>query len=183
MLWSFCVKFEGKGVCRHGDPMGQNCMSTPPGAADIKAMVNEAVKRAFSPEEPCAEAYDSNKHRHSMLQSQYDAVAAGPCWQCGSTSPLGNDSLGNPLPYGPNDAYTPDHQPPVMVRWYDGGCNMTEDEWKDNFQDPNSVYPHCRRCSNGQGGLSSHSTALAERHAHLVTDPVARRAAFFRGLT
>ena len=24
MLWSFTVKVEGKGVCRHGDPMGQN---------------------------------------------------------------------------------------------------------------------------------------------------------------
>lgn len=23
-LWSFTVKVEGKGVCRHGDPMGQN---------------------------------------------------------------------------------------------------------------------------------------------------------------
>jgi uncharacterized Zn-binding protein involved in type VI secretion len=24
-LWSFTVKVEGKGVCRHGDMMGQNC--------------------------------------------------------------------------------------------------------------------------------------------------------------
>ena len=28
-LWSFTVKIEGKGVCRHGDMMGQNCASSP----------------------------------------------------------------------------------------------------------------------------------------------------------
>jgi hypothetical protein len=182
MLWSFDVKVEGKGVCRHGDPMGQNCASTPPGAADIMAMVNQAVVAAVNPEEPCTEAYDSGKHRHSMRQSQYDAVSAGPCWQCKSTSPLGNDPGGNPLPHAPGQAFTPDHEPPVMVRWYAGGCHMQPDEWKDDFQDPKSVYPHCSQCSDAQGGLSSQSQALAERHAHLVADATARAEAFFAGL-
>jgi hypothetical protein len=183
MLWSFDVKIEGKGVCRHGDPMGQNCTSTPPGAADIMALVNQAVVAAVNPEEPCDEAYDSSKHRKSMVQSQYDAVAAGPCWQCRSTSPLGNDPSGNPIPHGPNNAFTPDHEPPVMVRWYAGGCHKTDDEWKDDFQDPKQVYPHCSQCSNGQGGLSAQSVELAERHAQLAADPEAAANALFAGLT
>lgn len=169
MLWSFDVKIEGKGVDRHGDPIGQNCASSPPGAADIMAMVNQAVKGAFNPPEPCTTAYDSKTHRFGMVKAQYDQVAAGPCWQCGSTSPLGLDSSGSPIPHGPADNFTPDHQPPVMVRWYDGGCHMSDDEWKDDFQDPERVYPHCHKCSDGQGGLSSHSSILAERHADLVS--------------
>jgi hypothetical protein len=181
--WSFDVKVEGKGVDRHGDPMGQNCTSPPFGAADIKAKVNEAVKEAFNPEEPCDEAYDSSKHRHDMVKAQYDAVAAGPCWQCGSTSPLGNNAAGSPIPHGPDNAFTPDHEPPVMVRWYAGGCHKSDDDWKDDFQDPDTVYPHCSQCSNAQGGLSSQSQALAEHHAQLSADPAAAASAFLAGLT
>ena len=179
MLWSFDVKFEGKGVDRHGDPIGQNCASKPMGAADIMAMVNEAVIEALNPSKPCATAYDSGTHRHSMVQAQYDEVAAGPCWQCGSTSPLGNDDNGSPIPSGPDDAFTPDHQPPVMIRWYAGGChkwdpNKDPDDWKQDFQDPEQVFPHCRKCSNGQGGLSTESGELAARHAELLSDVASR---------
>jgi hypothetical protein len=165
-------------VARHGDSMGQNCASTPPGAADIIAIVNKAVKEAFNPPEPCTVAYDSSRHRHGMVKAQYDAVAAGPCWQCGSTSPLGNDASGNPLPHTSSDKFTPDHEPPVMVRWYAGGCHMTADEWKDDFQDENQVYPHCSKCSDGQGGMSEHSAILAERHADLISETVSDAASF-----
>lgn len=180
MLWCFDVKVEGKGVDRHGDPIGQNCASSPMGAADIMAMVNEAVLEAINPTEPCTTAYDSDTHRHSMVKAQYDAVAAGPCWQCQSTSPLGNDASGSPIPSGPDDAFTPDHQPPVMIRWYAGGCHMTASQWKSDFQDEDQVFPHCRQCSNGQGGLSAESTDLAARHAELASD-VASRAEQFLG--
>jgi hypothetical protein len=169
-LWCFDVKVEGKGVDRHGDPIGQNCASSPMGAADIMALVNEAVKEAINPEKPCTTEYDSKAHRHGMVKAQYDAVAAGPCWQCQSTSPLGNDSSGNPIPHQPTDAYTPDHQPPVFLRWYAGGCHMTAAEWKRDFQDEEQVFPHCRKCSNGQGGLSAESLDLAARHAERAGD-------------
>jgi hypothetical protein len=182
MLWSFDVKIEGKGVDCHGDPMGQNCASSPPGAADIMANVNQAIKEAFHPEEPCNEAYDSNEHRHDMVKAQYDAVAAGPCWQCGSTSPLGNNAMGSPIPYGPANAFTPDHEPPVMVRWYAGGCHKTPYQWKKDFQDPNSVYPHCAQCSNAQGALSSQSQTLAEHHLQLSASPSSAFSNFLAGL-
>lgn len=183
MLWSFDVKVEGKGVCCHGDPMGQNCASSPMGAADIQAMVNKAVRRAFDPEKPCSQPYNNKKHRLDMVKAQYSAVSAGPCWQCQSTSPLGNDSSGAPLPFNPaKHKFTPDHEPPVMVRWYDGGCNKTDTEWKKDFQDPSSVYAHCGQCTKSQGGLKTHSQVLAERHAELVADPDAAAIAYVRGL-
>lgn len=31
MVWSFTVDIEGEGVARHGDTMGQNSASNPPG--------------------------------------------------------------------------------------------------------------------------------------------------------
>src|SRR6476620_9766212 len=37
-LWSSTVKIESKGVCRHGDPMGQNCASMPYGCLDQSAV-------------------------------------------------------------------------------------------------------------------------------------------------
>jgi uncharacterized Zn-binding protein involved in type VI secretion len=169
MLWSLDVKIEGKGAGRHGDSMGQNCASSPMGAADIMAMVNKAVLIAYNPPEPCTESYDSSEHRYDMLTSQYSAVASGPCWQCGSTSPLGNDASGSPIPNTSNSAFTPDHQPPVMVRWYAGGCHKTENQWKRDFQDDKQVFPHCKKCSDGQGGLSEQTFVLAERHADLIS--------------
>src|SRR5262249_28496181 len=39
-IWSFTMQIEGKGVCRHGDTMGQNCASSPPGCIDMKALVD-----------------------------------------------------------------------------------------------------------------------------------------------
>ena len=118
-----------------------------------------------------------------MVKAQYDAVAAGPCWQCGSTSPLGNNAAGSPIPHGPGDAFTPDHEPPVMVRWYAGGCHMSDQEWQEDFQDPNTVYPHCSQCSNAQGGLSSSSQSLAAVHEALSADSDAAATAFMSATT
>jgi Toxin PAAR-like domain len=181
-LWSFDVKAEGKGVDRHGDPMGQNCASTPPSAADIMAMVAVAVREALYPEEPCAEAYDSEvHHRFSMTPVQYGRVANGPCWTCGSTSPLGNNppgTGGTPIPNTgtPPAAFTPDHEPPMMVRWYAGGCHdydpNNEAAWIRDFRDPRRVFPHCAQCSDGQGGLSWESQDLAARHAELLSGSI-----------
>jgi hypothetical protein len=180
MMWSLDVFVEGKGVARHGDPMGQNCASSPPGAADIMAMVNQSVIEALNPFRPCTVAYDSEIHRTDMSSVQYNRVnrtvngKPPQCWQCASTSPLGNDASGNPIPHGPNDQFTPDHQPPVMVRWYAGGCHMTPAQWRHDFRRADKVFPHCRNCSNGQGGMSAESEALFNRHQELLGSPAAR---------
>ena len=39
-LWSFTISIEGKGVCRHGDLMGQNAASSPPSCVDMSCIVN-----------------------------------------------------------------------------------------------------------------------------------------------
>src|SRR5262249_36526775 len=134
MLWSFDVMIEGKGVDRHGDPMGQNCASSPPGATDIMAIVAVAVQQAWNPTDPCTERYDSKKHRKGITAAQRRAVKSGPCWQCGSATTTAK-------------AFTPDHQPPIIIRWYAGGCHMSEEDWKKDLQDAKQVYPHCKNCS------------------------------------
>ena len=171
LLWSFDVQVEGKGVCRHNDPMGQNCASNPFGAPAPKASV-EAYGRAARKRKKCKEKYKAKEHRHSMTQAQYDAVAKGPCWQCRSPSPLGwyrppnkkTGFAGSALVAGPDDCFTPDHQPPSFVLWYLGGCEDRDGKFKDQFQDPNGVKPHCRQCSNKQGAFSSASRKLRKAH-------------------
>jgi hypothetical protein len=166
-LWSFDVKVEGKGVGRHGDPMEQNCASQPPGAMAIMAQVAQAMYQAET-ESNCTEAYNADRHRHAIVEDQRRAVDGGPCWQCGSTSPAGllasfiGAPGGIPAPAAPGQRFTPDHVPPVVVRWYLGGCNQSPEDWKDDFQDPNSVRPHCAQCSDGQGGLSGWSQMMQE---------------------
>lgn len=179
MAWSFFVKVEGKGICRHMDPMGQNSASAPMGAADMMATVNQAVQEVYNPEKPCSKPYKADEQRKSIVKAQYDKVAAGPCWTCGSTSPMGNGPNGSPLPAGSRN-FTPDHEPPAFVRWYAGGCHMTDEEWKRDFQDSNTVFPHCKQCSDDQGRRTARFSAeLAERHARLIADAAERAKAMF----
>jgi uncharacterized Zn-binding protein involved in type VI secretion len=172
-LWSFDVKVEGKGVCRHGDPMGQNCASTPFGGFSPKAMV--AFNRAAAPDEPCDEPYNAKEHRPSMVQEQYDKVAPGPCWECKSPDPRGwkVPPIKKPPPPRPGQTpagktdktFTPDHQPPAFVLWYMGLCKHYDD-FKKQFQHPKNVKPHCRQCSDKQGGFSALSQQLRLVHGH-----------------
>ena len=67
-LWSFDVKVEGKGACRNGDPVGQNCASKAFGGFAPKAMV--AYDEAYMPDDPCDEFYVAKEHRHSMVKAQ-----------------------------------------------------------------------------------------------------------------
>jgi Domain of unknown function (DUF4150) len=185
MLWSFDVKVEGKGVCRHDDPMGQNCAShTPLGAADIKAKVEAAWRKALDPEIPCEQAYNSDTHHGKTTKSQKRKVAAGPCWQCGSPSPAGwatppaPPNPGVPAPPGGKN-FIPDHVPPLVARWYSGECYGANDPageraWNRKRSYDSAVEPHCHSCSNSQGQFSEISQTLADIHARLVDQGIAR---------
>jgi Domain of unknown function (DUF4150) len=166
-LWSFDVKVEGKGVDRHGDPMGQNCTSDPPGAVDIQAVVDAAWAKALDPDEPCTKTYVSDNDRPGIVKAQRDKVAGGPCWQCLSTSPMGNGPDGIALPNPTGRGFTPDHVPPIVADWYSGGCHDSDDVRKERLQSPDAVQPHCAQCSNGQGGFSSISVQLNQLHEAL----------------
>jgi len=162
-FWSLDVKVEGKGVDRNDDPIGQNC-NTPPGALDLKAIVNRVKGKLRKSKDPCKRRYNRRKHRPSITKDQYDAVAGGPCWQCGSTSPLGKGPRGGPLPSTKNDKFTPDHKPPIVEYWYSGGCHKTKEERKADLQKASAVKPHCRQCSDKQGGFATLSQQLRVVH-------------------
>lgn len=160
-LWSFTVKIEGKNACRHDDPMGQNCASTPAGGLDVASRVVAAS--AEDPKEKCEEKY-SRKDRHGTPTPKQRFVvntcppAKGPpilCWECGKPSP-------KPM--------IPDHQPPLVVNYYAGGCHDKEKGGKQEkfAKSPKSVKPHCTGCSSKQGGfMSGYSRTLKGLHGLL----------------
>jgi uncharacterized Zn-binding protein involved in type VI secretion len=136
-LWSFTVQIEGKGVDRHGDPIGQNCASTPPGAVDFAAIT--AFQALGAAKGPCKK---SNPKNGGTTKKQKKEVRGGPCWQCG------RKTSGRKNPKN----FTPDHQPPQSRAWYMGGCHATKAQWKAWVKATGSVAPHCKSCSNSQGG-------------------------------
>ncbi|MHC4469336.1 MAG: DUF4150 domain-containing protein [Planctomycetota bacterium] len=175
MLWSFDVKVEGKGVCRHGDPMGQNCTSTPPGGLDARAKVVAA--KALKAKEPCDRPYNKKDRHGSPTEKQKDAVNKpnAKCWECKSPSPTGWLHPPRKRPPPPTKGvaranpkkkrFVADHQPPVLVNYYAGGCHKSEDEQKKIAKDPKKVKPHCSKCSSRQGGLmSGFSSKLKAAH-------------------
>jgi hypothetical protein len=157
-LWSFTVKIEGKNVCRHSDPMGQNCASTPVGGLDMAADVVKLAVEIAEAGTDCEKKY-SKKDRHgSPTSEQKDAVNAEPpppyCWECKSTSPLGLGANNQPIPNTSGARFVADHQPPCVVAYYAGNCHDEEGQraWA---RDPASVQAHCRQCSSSQGGYMS----------------------------
>lgn len=174
-LWSFTVKVEGKGVCRHGDPMGQNCASSPPGCVDMQALVSFTKEFGLATE-PCK---DGSYNRDSIIDSkkyekQKESVRGGPCWECerdlkqktrirftsGKTKTSAYTS-------GRSDKqnFTPDHQPPLNWAWYAGGCHMKLEDFKAWANSREAVKPHCATHSNMQGpvvdGVTSSGAANA----------------------
>ena len=151
-LWSFTVKIEDKGVCRHGDLMGQNCASDPPGCVDLEALVNFTKKWWVDTKEPCADEYDRDNVQSDPNAAQYAAVNQPNsfCWQCGCTVPAGCP----PRPGSTQTQFTPDHQPPMNVAWYAGGCSdlFKMRQWANRTS---TVKPHCAVCSGSQGGTMS----------------------------
>jgi uncharacterized Zn-binding protein involved in type VI secretion len=151
-LWSFTVKIEGKGVCRHGDLVGQNCASDPPGCIDAAALTSFLSKPWVKPGTPCP-PYPYTK----PTDEQDDHVRNGPCWNCptGIASGRGARPARGPwAAYKPGERFTSDHQPPQKIAWFVGGCHDPE-AFKEWVTSKEAVLPHCSKCSPRQGGLVS----------------------------
>lgn len=134
-LWSFTVKVEGKGVCRHGDMMGQNGASAPPGCFDAAATVRVMMLFGFDADKPCPpNSYKRPSGTPNDRQRQ--ALGSVTCWVPGCSSA----------------GTVPDHQPPLKQAWYLGGCH-NPDLYKTWAHDPASTpVGHCSRHSSVQGG-------------------------------
>ncbi|MEI8720155.1 MULTISPECIES: PAAR-like domain-containing protein [unclassified Mesorhizobium] len=111
MLWSFLVKVEGKGVGRHGDPMGQAAASAPAGACDMSALVRFKRRKAFSGKKKCSRHYERAGKGYGPTTTQTAHIQGKPCWVIGPTGAR----CGKP-------GKTADHQPPIVIAWYKGGC-------------------------------------------------------------
>ena len=158
-LWSFTVKIEGKGVCRHGDMMGQASASNPPGTVNAAALVKftASVPNAGT---PCPTAYSRRSdYGPDRNGPQRTSCRGGRCWECGASTSGNNDPQN----------FTPDHQPPLKTAWEAGGCH-----WTPTPPDPNApftqwaqsaaaVVPHCRTCSNAQRNVIRHQNAATIR--------------------
>ena len=187
-LWSFDVKVEGKGVDRHHDPMLQNCAS-PPGnglTPKAKTIAEEAELAVVKCCPPKRNAYSKKSRFGSPTNEQKEVVNKptrnGPkCWECKSPSPRGwKKPPGKPPNYKPPPAgvenprtkngktrkFVADHDPPVLITYYAGGCKESEEDQQKAAKDPKKVKPHCSQCSSRQGGLmSGYSTkTLKQNH-------------------
>src|ERR1700722_3356225 len=145
-FWSLDVKVEGKGVDRHGDPMLQNCGSqTPPNGLTPMARVEAA--KAENRTKPCCPGSGGKggpyKRSSWINQSATDKQKAlankgtpppPQCWECGSTSPRGWRKAPPPAPGVRNapqgKSFVADHDPPLIVRHYAGGCWMSKADKK-----------------------------------------------------
>jgi hypothetical protein len=167
------VKVEGKGVCRHGDPLLQNEACTPPNCTAPGALV--ILKKELGANYragTCPKPYDSEKHRPSIKQPQKDAVYGKKCWECAKQirakrraktpggkwmreEDYGKKDSGGKRRFKNRDRkkMTPDHQPPLNRAWELGGCHLkpSPDAFKELMSKPEMVRPHCRNHSNSQG--------------------------------
>lgn len=157
-LWSFTVQVEGKGVCRHGDMIGQNSASSPPGCVDQAAIVSFKALPWVDTKVPCPP--DSYPGNQGTNEEQQDACRGGPCWQCTRTTsgyPARASRDSRFADFKAGERFTPDHQPPQKAAWYMGGCHDPA-EFKKWAASTDAVKPHCSTCSPVQGGTLSHVT-------------------------
>jgi uncharacterized Zn-binding protein involved in type VI secretion len=142
--WSSTTMVEGKGVCRHGDTMGQNCGSGA-GCVDPSAVVS--ILPWLKPENIGKKCPDEPKRKyHPPTDKQKENVYGKTCWSCGATDSGRSDPK----------KMTADHQPPQGALWNAGACHQPDDfyKWVDH---PDNVAPHCSKCSPHQGGTMSHA--------------------------
>lgn len=162
-LWSFTVKIEGKGACRHGDMMGQNCGSKPPGCVDAAAITTFKALPWVDTTKPCPpNSYPGN---NGTTEEQNNACRGGPCWQCKAPTSgyRGRKSRVKKFKgYKAGERFTPDHQPPQKAAWYMGGCHDAV-EFKKWTESLTSVKKHCKSCSQAQGTLMSKTTVKTIR--------------------
>jgi uncharacterized Zn-binding protein involved in type VI secretion len=180
-LWSFVVKVEGKGVARHGDPMEQNTASPLPNCIDAAAYVNFKEMLGENYGKPCKTKYSRGNHAPDITDEQYDQCMGGPCWECkknpesdpgvwdtlvDEVTGEGDDKTSHMVDrdrgrvhersYQDEDgnfaeAFTPDHQPPLVVAWAMGGCHLGVKKFKEIMAGRDQVVPHCRKHYQSQG--------------------------------
>ena len=160
--WSSTVIVEGKGVCRHSDMMGQNCASTPPGCVDMSALTSFLLRPDVDPR-PCTQPYRRGNYGPNDRQTRH--VRGGPCWECARDLPQGGyesittrsgkvKAKASAYVSGRADSkqFTADHQPPLNIAWYMGGCHMPPGEFEKWANSKQAVKPHCKIHSSSQGG-------------------------------
>jgi uncharacterized Zn-binding protein involved in type VI secretion len=145
-LWSFTVKVEGKGVGRHGDLMGQNSGSPPAGAVDMAALTSFEV--TFANRAECEKHYVRSGYGPTPEQTAF--IQGKPCWV---VDPKTGAVCGKP-------GKTADHQPPLVIAWYLGGCHcqsQDDNSFKTWARSNAAVKPQCEAHSsnNPQKGMSS----------------------------
>jgi uncharacterized Zn-binding protein involved in type VI secretion len=137
-MWSHTVKIEGKGVCRNGDPTGQNCMTPPYGIVQPSAVTGVGKAKGWKGEDPCNNRYKRPKEGKPNA-AQRKKIKGQKCWACKTRY-----------------AKVPDHQPPLIIAWYLGGCN-DQKKFKQWAKSTDATKRgHCRPCSRKQGGTVSH---------------------------
>ncbi|MDI3337551.1 DUF4150 domain-containing protein [Defluviimonas aestuarii] len=162
-LWSFVVKAEGKGVCRHGDPMEQNTASPLPNTVDLSAMVDfgKVVGKAAMKAD-CPRDYDYSQDYTPTTGAQRRAVQNQACWNCKKDraniarrvqTPENIRALARidkkiARQKAGKVTMIADHQPPQKVAWEMGGCHAPG-KFADRMKDL-PVSPHCQAHSNQQ---------------------------------
>ena len=141
-LWSFTVKVEGKGVCRHGDPMAPEPASEPPNCIDARRQGDIFKTLAALGDQA---GHSRAKHMAGQAspgqdrQAQKKAVNGKPCWECTAatreqrrrTAQLVNrrkttrakDQRDQGKDHGKRERQgnmTHDHQPPLSRAWETG---------------------------------------------------------------
>ena len=135
--------------------MGQNSASTPPGCVDAAAITAFQALPWVDPDVDCGD-YPGNQGTND---EQNEACRGGPCWQCPATdSGWGaRKKKGKYAAFAKGERFTADHQPPQKAAWYMGGC-ADPVEFAAWAKSKDAVKPHCKSCSNSQGGVLSHVT-------------------------
>ena len=164
-VWSFTLMIEGKGADRHGDPMGQNCASSPPSCVDMKALVAFITKYNLQNAAPCTEPYDREALDLEKPTTEQAAEVYGKaCWECErdlkkasrlvfeTKAGMVTKTSAYTSHYADPKQMTPDHQPPITTAWEKGGCHMDPAEFKKWANDKDTVKPHCQRHSRSQSG-------------------------------
>ncbi|RUV44932.1 MAG: DUF4150 domain-containing protein [Mesorhizobium sp.] len=162
-LWSFTVKVEGKGVCRHGDPMEQNTASPLPNTVDVSAMVDFSVvlgKDAMK--EDCPRDYKYSEDYTPTTETQRASVQGQACWQCkkdranilrrtpGPAKDKALKAIDAKIKKQTDGKVTmiADHQPPQKVAWEMGACHDA-DSFAQRMRDL-PCQPHCHAHSMQQ---------------------------------
>lgn len=160
LVASMDVKIEGKPVPRHGDSMAQNCACAPFGgvAPAYVDLITQALEYTN-----CDDRYDRDEHGNdsagdptpnddqtaavnnmrSTVATEDQPAGTVICWEC-------KKPTANPIA---------DHQPPLVLNYYSGGCHdpgQQEDvAGNDNYlseppeppDDTACIVPHCPDCS------------------------------------